>query len=144
MRHKVADYLCYTLLDIIVDHYFEVIENLGDEIELLEEEIIRGSNKRSLAKLNALRKEMIVLKRNVSPVRELVNGFIKSESDLLGEKINKYFKDVYDHIIQANDVTENYIIMLSGKKLLNTIALMISYNNKSIRKKGIYYDGIQV
>lgn len=114
LRIRGADYLCYSLLDVIVDHYFEVMENLGDKIEDLEEEIIRNSNKRSLAKLNSFRKELIVLKRNVAPVRELVNGFNKTESDLLNENTNKYFKDVYDHIIQANDVADNYRDILAN------------------------------
>lgn len=114
VRQKGADYLCYSLLDMIVDHYFEVMDQLGDKIEELEEEIIRASDTRSLAKLNSLRKELIILKRNVAPVRELVNGFIKSESDLLDDKINKYFKDVYDHIIQANEVAENYRDILTS------------------------------
>lgn len=108
LRNRGADYLCYSLIDVIVDHYFEVMESLGNKVEELEEEIVRNSNTKTLAKLNSFRKEMIVLKRNVSPVRELINGFIKSESDLLDDKINKYFKDVYDHIIQANEVAENY------------------------------------
>lgn len=108
LRQRGADYLCYNLLDVIVDHYFEVMEKLGDKIEGLEEEIAHSSDKRSLAKLNSFRKEMIVLKRNVSPVRDIVNGFIKSESVLVDDKINKYFKDVYDHIVQANEVADNY------------------------------------
>jgi magnesium transporter len=108
VRTRAADYLCYTLLDMIVDHYFGVIEKLGEKIEELEEEIIRSSNKRSLAKISNFRKELIILKRNVTPVRELINGFIRSESDLLDEKITKYYKDIYDHIVQANDVVENY------------------------------------
>ncbi|MCW3079991.1 magnesium/cobalt transporter CorA [Segetibacter sp.] len=114
LRQRGADYLCYSLVDMIVDHYFEVIEKLGEKIEALEEEIIRINNKRSLAKLNALRKEMIVLKKNVGPVRELVNGFIKSESDLLDDKVNKYYKDAYDHIVQANEVAENYREILAS------------------------------
>jgi magnesium transporter len=108
VRQRGSDYLCYTLLDMIVDHYFIVMEKLSDKIEELEEEIIRVSNKRTLAKINSLRKELIVLKRNVAPVRELVNGFIKSESVLVDDRNDKYFKDVYDHIIQANDLAENY------------------------------------
>jgi magnesium transporter len=114
LRQRGSDYLCYSLIDMIVDHYFAVIEKLGEKIEALEEEIIRINNKRSLAKLNALRKEMIVLKRNVGPVRELVNGFIKSESELLDDKINKYYKDAYDHIVQANEVAENYREILAS------------------------------
>ncbi|WP_207497178.1 magnesium/cobalt transporter CorA [Aridibaculum aurantiacum] len=114
IRHSGADYLCYSLIDMIVDHYFVVMESLGEKIEQLEEEIIRNTNTRSLAKINSLRKELIVLKRNVSPVRDLVNGFIKSESELLEDRTTKYFKDVYDHIVQANDLAENYRDMMTS------------------------------
>lgn len=112
IRQRTADYLCYSLLDMIVDNYFIVMERLGEQIELLEEEVIRRSNTRSLAHINHLRKELIVLKRNIAPVRELINGFIRSESDLLDDRTTKYFKDVYDHIVQAYDFTENYRDMM--------------------------------
>lgn len=112
LRTGKADYLCYTMLDMIIDNYYLVMEKLGERIELLEEKIIRGSNTRSLAEINSLRKELIVLKRNVSPVRDLVNGFIRSESELLEERTTKYFKDIYDHILQANDLAENYRDMM--------------------------------
>lgn len=112
LRQSGADYLCYALLDMIVDHYYLVMEKLGDRIEMLEERIIRSSNTRSLAEINSLRKELIVLKRNVSPVRDLINGFIRSDSDLLEERTTKYFKDIYDHIVQANDLAENYRDMM--------------------------------
>ena len=112
IRQRGADYLCYAMLDMIVDNYFVVMEKLGEEIELLEEEVIRRSNTRSLARINQLRKELIVMKRNIAPVRELINGFIRSESDLLDDRTTKYFKDVYDHIVQAYDFTENYRDMM--------------------------------
>jgi len=112
LRQSGADYLCYALIDSIVDHYFIVMEKLGDKIEFLEEEIIRSPTTRSLARINQLRKELIVLKRNIAPVRELVNGFIKSDSNLLNDNITKYYKDVYDHVIQANDLVENYRDMM--------------------------------
>lgn len=112
IRQGKADYLCYALLDMIVDHYYVVMEQLGERIEMLEEKIIHNSNTRSLAEINNLRKELIVLKRNVSPVRELINGFIRSESDLLEERTTKYFKDIYDHIVQANELAESYRDMM--------------------------------
>ena len=108
IRQSNADYLCYSLIDMIVDHYFIVMEQLGDKIEILEEEIIRLPNTRSLAKINQVRKELIVLKRNIAPVRELVNGFVKCDSSLIDERNIKYFKDIYDHIVQANELVENY------------------------------------
>jgi magnesium transporter len=112
LRLSGADYLCYAMLDMIVDHYYSVMEKLGDRIEILEERIIRSSNTRSLAEINSLRKELIVLKRNVSPVRDLINGFIRSDSDLLEEKTTKYFKDILDHITQANELAESYRDMM--------------------------------
>jgi magnesium transporter len=114
LRQSNADYLCYVLVDMIVDHYFIVMDKLGDKIEALEEEIIKTPNTRSLAKINQLRKELIVLKRSIAPVREVVNGFVKSESSLVNEATTKYFKDVYDHVIQANDLVENYRDMMTA------------------------------
>jgi len=112
VRQQGTDYLFYSLLDLIVDNYFLVMEKLGEKIETLEEDIVRNANTRTLAKINMLRKEMIVLKRSVAPVRELVNGILRSESELIEERTAKYFKDVYDHIIQANDLAENYRDMM--------------------------------
>ncbi|MEY4823516.1 MAG: magnesium/cobalt transporter CorA [Bacteroidota bacterium] len=124
LRLSGADYLCYAMLDMIVDHYYSVMEKLGDRIEILEERIIRSSNTRSLAEINSLRKELIVLKRNVSPVRDLINGFIRSDSDLLEEKTTKYFKDILDHITQANELAESYRDMM-----MNLQDLYLSYVN---------------
>ena len=112
VRQRTADFLCYSMIDMIVDNYYIVMEKLGDRIENIEDEIIRNSNKRSLARINQLRKELIVLKRNMGPVRDLVNGFLRSESDLLDDRTTKYFKDIYDHIVQANDLSENYRDMM--------------------------------
>ena len=118
VRQRTADYLMYGMLDLIVDNYFIVMESLGEQIEALEEEVVRKSNTRSLARINQLRKEMIILKRNIAPVRDLVGGIIRSESELLDDRTTKYFKDVYDHIVQAFDLSENYRdVMMSMQDL---------------------------
>ncbi|MFC4262990.1 magnesium/cobalt transporter CorA [Ferruginibacter yonginensis] len=112
VRQLGSDFLFYSLLDYIVDYYFVVMENLAEKIEDLEEEIIKNANNRSLVKINMLRKEMIVLKRSIAPVRELVSSIMRSETELIEERTEKYFKDVYDHIIQAHDLSENYRDMM--------------------------------
>ncbi len=112
IRQNGADFLFYSLLDYIVDHYFLVMEKMGDKIELLEEDIIKNSSNRSLIKINTLRKEMILLKRSIAPVRELIGNILRSESNLIEDRTEKYFKDVYDHIIQAFDLSENYRDMI--------------------------------
>ncbi len=128
IRQRSADYLLYTMLDLIVDNYFLVMEKLGEQIEFVEEEVVRSSNKRSLARINQLRKEMIVLKRNISPVRDLLSNIIRSESELLNDRTTKYFKDVYDHIVQAYDLSENYRdIMMSMQDLyVNNVNLKLN------------------
>ena len=108
LRERGPDFLFYSLLDSIVDNYFLVTESLADRIEQVEEEIIKHTDKISLAQINILRKEMILFKRNIGPVRELINGILRSDTDLIEERNEKYFKDIYDHIIQANELSENY------------------------------------
>jgi len=112
VRQNKTDFLFYSLIDSIVDHYFIVMERLGERIESLEEDIVKHADKMTLSKITMLRKEMIVLKRNIAPVRDLVNGILKSENLIINERTEKYFKDVYDHILQANDLAENYRDMM--------------------------------
>lgn len=128
IRLSSADYLCYSMIDLIVDNYFLVMEKLGERIELLEEDVIRSSNTQSLAKITQLRKELIVLKRNISPVRDILSSIQRSESDLLDDRTTKYFKDVYDHIMQAYDLSENYRdIMVSMQDLyINNVNLRMN------------------
>jgi len=112
IRQSNADYLFYSLIDMIVDSYFVIMEQLGEKIEDLEEDITNRPDTQTLAKINLLRKEMIFLKRNISPVREMINGILRSECELIEDKTEKYFKDIYDHIIQANELAENYRDMM--------------------------------
>ena len=128
LRQKSVDHLMYAMLDMIVDNYFLVMEKLGELIEMTEEEVIKKSNTKSLAQINHLRKEQIILKRNIAPVRDMISGIIRSESDLLEDKTTKYFKDVYDHIVQANDLSENYrdIIMSMQDLYINNVNLRMN------------------
>jgi magnesium transporter len=128
IRQRRADYLFYSMLDEIVDSYFKVIEKLGVRIEEIEEQLVQKASKQSFQSINQLRKEIILLKRNTSPVRDLISSFMRSESGLLDERTIKYFKDVYDHIVQANELTENYrdMIMSLQDLYLNTVNLRMN------------------
>lgn len=108
IRNYQTDYLFYSLIDVIVDNYFVILEKMGEKIEYLEEEVIRNATTSTLTKINLLRKEMVLLKRNITPVREIVNGILRSDSELIDDRTLKYFKDVYDHIVQASELSENY------------------------------------
>ena len=112
VRNAHADYLAYALIDMIVDHYFIVMDKLSERLEAVEDEIIHGQNVDSLAHTNRLRKELIVLRRNIIPVRDMIGSIIRSDSDLLNDKVMRYFKDVQDHITQAADMVDNYRDMM--------------------------------
>ena len=128
IRQRGADYLFYSLVDIIVDSYFEVIEKIGERIEQAEEQLTLKATQRTFQNIIQLRKEIILLKRNTSPVRDLLASLMRSESDLLDENTTKYFKDVYDHIVQANELTENYrdMVMSLQDLYLNTVNLRMN------------------
>ena len=112
LRVAHADYLMYSLIDTIVDYYFVVMDKLSDKLEAVEEDIIHAASTRSLAETNRLRRELIVLRRNVLPVRDMISSIIRSDSNLLDERVMRYFKDVSDHITQATDMVENYRDMM--------------------------------
>ncbi|MEO6488837.1 MAG: magnesium/cobalt transporter CorA [Ferruginibacter sp.] len=128
VRQNGSDFLFYSMIDLIVDNFYVVMEKLGDKIEILEEDIMRNPTKRSLVEINMLRKEMIVLKRNIAPVREIINGILRGDYELIEDRTEKYFKDVYDHVIQANDLSENYRDMMMNLQdlYLNTVNLKLN------------------
>ena len=128
IRNGGADYLCYSLLDVIIDNYFIVMDKLGERIEMMEDVVQHQANTRTLARINFLRRQVFLFKRAISPVRELVNGFLKSESDLLEDQVTKYFKDVYDHITQCNDLADNYRDMVMNLQEMYHTQLNLKMN----------------
>ncbi|WP_416439840.1 magnesium/cobalt transporter CorA [Phnomibacter sp. MR] len=113
-REKGADYLFYALIDLITDSYLAVIEQLGNQIEQIEEQIMQRTSKHTFEKISQLRKDIILLKRNIAPTRDVAASLIRTESDLIQERTSKYFKDVYDHVVQANDLIDNYRDLIIG------------------------------
>lgn len=114
IRREGADYLAYSLLDAIVDHYFVVLDRLGEQIEALENEIVARPAPRSLHALHALKREMIFLRRSIWPLREVLASLQRGETRLVRAPTGAYLRDVYDHTIQAMDVVETFRDMLSG------------------------------
>lgn len=129
LRKGTSDYLCYSLIDIIVDSYFGIIERINDRIERLEDTLLLQQREQAtLAKLSILRREVMVLKRAMLPVRELVHSFIRSESELLEEEHEKYYKDVLDHITQANEYVENHRDMVMNLQDLSMSQINLRMN----------------
>jgi magnesium transporter len=109
-----ADYLAYTLLDLIVDQYFVLLEDQGEAIEDLEAEVVSTATPATLSRIHRLKREMIILRKSVWPLREVISRLERSESSLIEEPTILYFKDVYDHVIQIIDNIETFRDILSG------------------------------
>ncbi len=114
VRKKGADYLCYRLIDAIVDNYFQVGEKLGEEIERLEETLLEQQGASALKELHQLKRESIRLRKAVWPLREVMAAFTRGESKLIEQGTLVYFRDVYDHCVQMIDTVETFRDLLSG------------------------------
>lgn len=113
-RKMGADYLAYSLIDAVVDNYFLMLERFGDEIERIEEELVKNPNQNTVHRIHSLKHDMLYLRRSVWPLRELVGGLDRGESPLFGEAMNMYLRDVYDHVVYLVDTIETFRDMLSG------------------------------
>ena len=114
IRKRGADYLCYALLDTIVDKYFIILERLGERIESMEEEVVSNPKPEIFQEIHRMKREMIFLRRSVWPLREVINILERGESSLIQESSRIYLKDVYDHTIQVIDTVETFRDMVSG------------------------------
>lgn len=114
IRRKGADYLAYALLDAITDNYFHVLDKVEETIEDIEDNILNNPDIRVKARIHNLKKELLIIKKSISPLREAISRFTKSEHEFIDENTMLYVRDLYDHTIQVMDMTESYRDMLNG------------------------------
>lgn len=108
VRLNSIDFLFYELLDAIVDDYFYLMDKLSMRIETVEDEILNNLNKRSFAKIIFYRREMMILRRNIYPFRDIITVLMRNEDSFFTKRTLRYLKDVSDHINQAREMVENY------------------------------------
>lgn len=113
IRQKKSDYLLYKILDTAVDQYFILIDKLGETVEDIEEETMYYPNSKTSFKIQAVRKELLMLSKHILPMREALNKLEAGGTDLIESKNLNYFRDVYDHTFQAYDTIENHRSLLS-------------------------------
>ena len=113
VRNMHADYLLYILMDAIVDHYFSVIELLGNKIEDLESDIFTGNiNDDATKNIQNLKREILRVRRSIFPLREVINRIEKNENTLIHKKTITYYRDIYDHLIQVSENIDIYREMI--------------------------------
>jgi magnesium transporter len=132
IRKMGPDYLAYALLDSIIDSYFVILEKIGEKIEEIEESLVTEPRPSTLQSINKLKKDLIFLRKSVWPLREVVHTITQTESPLIKEQTVVYFRDIYDHIIQAVDTIEAYRDTVSG--MLDIYLSSISYRLNEVMK----------
>ncbi len=108
IRQMGADYLLYCLIDNIVDHYFLLLEHMGEELEELEEAILSSPAPQCVRQVHRLRREMLTVRKALFPLREVLGGLLRGESALVGEAVRPFLRDVYDHTVEIMDTLETY------------------------------------
>jgi len=132
VRKMGADYLAYRLLDTIIDHYFVILEQMGDHIEKLEEELLARPDRQLLHRIHQAKREMILLRRAVWPLREVISGLQRADSGNITPEVQPFLRDLYDHTIQIIDTVETYRDVITG--LLDLYLSSISNRMNEIMK----------
>ena len=114
VRKLGADYLFYALMDAVVDYYFNTIEKIGDKVEGIEEEIINEPKRESLIELYNLKRQVIYLRKQVWPLRDMLSNLLRSESQFITANTQLFFRDLQDHSTRIIDTVETYRDLLSG------------------------------
>ncbi len=107
-RKTGADYLAYSIMDIIIDNYYIVLEMMGEKLENLEDETLEQPSPHTLHNIHTLKRELIFFRKFVWPLREVVNMLIRNDLKLIDKETLPYIRDVYDHIIQLIDSIETF------------------------------------
>ncbi len=114
IRGAGSDYLCYALLDAIIDGYFPVLENAGEALEALEDSVVSSPDASNVADLHNMKRDLLMLRRAIWPHREMVNNLIRGEHALIAADTRPFLRDCYDHTIQLMDIVETYREIASG------------------------------
>jgi len=127
-----ADYLAYAILDTVVDLYLSLQDYLDQVIESVEDDLLASPDIGTLATIQRIRRELIFIRRSSSPLRELLNGILRSDSLLISDGTLIYFRDVHDHVLRVTDAFETYRDMMAS--LLDIYNSTISNRMNQIMK----------
>lgn len=132
VRMAGADYLAYSLLATIVEGYFDVLETLNQKIDLVEEDVITTAAPEHFNAIRQINRDLLVVNKYIWPLRDVASIIGRETSKFICPSTEPYFRDVYNHIVQAIDSTETSRELLSG--LMDLHMSNISYKLNEIMK----------
>jgi magnesium transporter len=109
-----ADYLAYALIDAVVDHYFAILEHIGDALESLEERVLADPSDAVVSEIHRLRHELVLLRRSVWPLREVLSELYRGDATLITDRTRIFLRDVQDHAVQIIDTVETMRDVVGG------------------------------
>ncbi|MGH7833557.1 MAG: magnesium/cobalt transporter CorA [Candidatus Binatia bacterium] len=109
-----ADFLLYTVVDLVVDSYFPILDEIDDEIDALEERLLKSPRPGDMNRLLRLKRSLVHIRRAVGPQREVFNQLTRHDFPFVRPEYNVYFRDVYDHLIRITEELDSLRDLLSG------------------------------
>ena len=118
------DFTAYRVLDVVVDGYFELLDGIETAIETIEEEVLVSTDIDTLERINGVRRDLLSFRKVAWPAREAVGVLARGDPEQVAPETEKYFRDVYDHLVQVVDLTETYRDLTSSARdiYLNTLS----------------------
>jgi magnesium transporter len=126
MAVRGVDMICHALLDTLVDEYVPLLDRMDEEVESLEDRVLANPETATLERLLTLKHMVMSLRRVINPQRELINRLCRDEYPQVGKVSQIYFRDVYDHLVRIQDLSESIRDIVSG-------AMDIYLNSTSLR-----------
>jgi magnesium transporter len=131
-RKRKADYLFYRLIDIIVDSYYIVLDNINDRIEILEDIVYTKPTRHTHREIQFLKQDLISLRKSIYPLREAVGKILKEEPEIIEKPTIRFFSDVYDHSIHIAETLDTFRDMAAG--LSDAYVTTINYRMNEVIK----------
>jgi magnesium transporter len=127
-----TDYLAYAILDALVDDLFPILEQLGERLDDLEEEISKRQDADLVSRIHHTRHDLLALRRTIWPIRDVLNAMIRDPIPLISDKTRTYLRDCYDHTVRIIDIVETYRDVTTG--LMEFYQSMVSNRMNEIMK----------
>ena len=108
LRRSGADYLVYSLMDVVIDNYYPILEKMGDYLDDLQDELMSNPTRQSLNRLLQKKKDLVLLRRTIWTERDKLNDILRSSFFEISDSTKVFFRDTYDHCIQLLDLVESY------------------------------------
>lgn len=106
IRKRPADYLVYSIIDMVLDHYFPVVDQLGERLDELDSQLMREQGRYSPADLHSIRSDLLDLGRWLRPNREMINQILRDQNSSMSSETQVFMRDCYDHVIQLQESIE--------------------------------------